>query len=106
MIKQTLECPEDELASLLTALVPLDAPYTYTRTDLHNYIPLLDKFDAILERIIEEYKIDFGQGKAFTDTDEELILEILRVERLILDNSTSRRIFASYDVRSAFALKT
>lgn len=70
---------------------------------MHHWVPVLDKFDAIYEAKIQEYGIDTVQSKEFSEEDKQLLLEILRVEKLIMDNATSRKIFASYDVSSSLA---
>lgn len=67
---------------------------------MHHWIPVLDKFDAIYEAKIEQYKVDTVQTEEFSENDKQLLLEILRVEKLVMDNATSRKIFASYDVSS------
>lgn len=54
--------------------------------------------DEILERLIAEYKVDEAQVEGFKEDDKKLVLEILRLEKLVIDNSTSRKHFASYDV--------
>lgn len=63
---------------------------------------VLDRFDAILGAFCTSYAIDSPdatvvQNRPFSSEDKELILEILRFERILLDNSTSRKIYASYD---------
>ena len=65
---------------------------------MHHWVPVLDKFDAVLEKKIKEYDVSNVQVIEFNDEDKALLLEILRVEKLIMDNATSRKIFASYDV--------
>jgi len=49
--------------------------------------------------IIDEYNIDKLQLKPFSSETKELLSEILRFERLLLENSTNRKTFSSYDVR-------
>jgi hypothetical protein len=66
---------------------------------MHHWISVLDKFDDILERKIAQYRVADAQVEKFEDSDKAMLLEILRVEKLIMDNATSRKIFASYDVR-------
>jgi hypothetical protein len=66
---------------------------------MYHWAPVLDKFDEILEVIVKEYKIDEVQTKPFAEDDKNMILEIARVQRLLMENVTSRKMFASYDVR-------
>lgn len=65
---------------------------------MHHWVPVLDKFDAIYEAKISQYNVDTVQSQDFTEEDKQSLLEILRVEKLVMDNATSRKIFASYDV--------
>jgi E3 ubiquitin-protein ligase HUWE1 len=65
---------------------------------MHHWVPVLDKFDAIYEAKISQYNVDTVQSQDFAEEDKQLLLEILRVEKLVMDNATSRKIFASYDV--------
>jgi E3 ubiquitin-protein ligase HUWE1 len=59
---------------------------------------VLDRFDDILGQMIKEYHSDDLQMTPFTPSDKELIMQILRFERMLLDNSTTRKLFNSYDV--------
>ncbi len=58
----------------------------------------MNKFDAILEELIRDYNIDKLQISPFTPESRSLLAEILRFERLLLENSTNRKMFNSYDV--------
>jgi len=73
-------------------------PWRYARGDLHAWVPVLDRFDAILADIISSYDLSKVQVNEFTPKTKELVLDILRVQRLLLENCTSRKLFASYDV--------
>lgn len=52
-----------------------------------------------MDAIIQEYNVDKLQLKPFSPETKELLSEILRFERLLLENSTNRKTFSSYDVR-------
>jgi E3 ubiquitin-protein ligase HUWE1 len=52
-----------------------------------------------MEDIIRDYEIEKVQLKPFTDFHKRLLCEILRFERLLLENSTNRKTYNSYDVR-------
>lgn len=60
----------------------------------------MNKFDAILEEVIQDYDIDKLQVNVFTPMTKKTVSEILRFERLLLENSTNRKTYASYDVRT------
>ncbi|ORY33382.1 hypothetical protein BCR39DRAFT_491673 [Naematelia encephala] len=71
--------------------------WLYPRGDLHAWIPALDRFDAILEDICSSYELSRLQTNDFTPRTRHLLLEILRVIRLLLEHCTSRKLFSSYD---------
>lgn len=58
----------------------------------------MDKFDEALEGIIKSYDLSKPQNNPFTPKDRELVLEILRVQRILMESCTSRKLFSSYDV--------
>ncbi|KAJ9104930.1 hypothetical protein QFC19_003725 [Naganishia cerealis] len=100
-------CPDSELAALIRHEVPPNSPWRYPRGDLHCWVTVLDRFDSLLASLLETYTIDKPdatavQSKRFTKEDKDVILEILRFERILLDNSTSRKIYASYDRLQSF----
>ena len=90
------DTPDDELAQVLSEI---DA-WKWPRSDLNAWIKVLNKFDAILEEVIRDYDIDNLQVNVFTPLTKKTICEILRFERLLLENSTNRKTFNSYDVRA------
>ena len=55
-------------------------------------------FDTILEDIVRDYEVAKIQTKEFTPFTKKALGEILRFERLLLENSTNRKMFNSYDV--------
>lgn len=71
----------------------------WPRSDLHSWVQVLNKFDDILRGFIEQYELEKLQVNPFTPLTKAIITEILRYETLLLDNSTNRKLFASYDVR-------
>lgn len=83
-------------SELLDVLSQIDS-WKWPRSDLNAWIKVLNKFDGILEEIINEYDLDKLQLNPFTPTSKRLIAEILRFERLLLENSTNRKTFSSYD---------
>jgi E3 ubiquitin-protein ligase HUWE1 len=104
LINKIKDCEDDKLHQLLKDLLPHNTPWQYPRGDMHHWIPVLDKFDAIYEAKIEQYNVETVQIQEFAEDDKQLLLEILRVEKLVMDNATSRKIFASYDVSIRLAM--
>ena len=70
---------------------------------MHTWIPVIDKIDEILEGIITSYDLTKPQMNPFTPKDRELVLECLRFIRMLLENNTSRKLFASFDVSPTYA---
>ena len=77
--------------------------WKWPRSYLNAWVKVLNKFDAILEDVIRDYDVDKLQVNVFTPSTKRTVCEILRFERLLLENSTNRKTFSSYDV-SSFAL--
>ena len=75
--------------------------WKWPRSDLNAWIKVLNKFDAVLEEVIRDYDVDKLQINPFTPATKRTVTEILRFERMLLENSTNRKMFSSYDVRCA-----
>ena len=73
--------------------------WKWPRSDLNSWIKVLNKFDDIMDEIIHDYNVAKLQLNPFAEGTKELLSEILRFERLLLENSTNRKTFSSYDVR-------
>lgn len=91
------DLPTAQLAEGLRQEFPPHQAFKYPRGDLHAWIPLLNKLDGVLEQVVADYGLEELENKPWETADEEVVLEILRVERSLMDNSTSRKIYASYD---------
>lgn len=91
--------PQDELPALLLPIV--NSGWTWPRTDLQHWIVPLNRFDTILEEVITSYDLgsmEHCQRNAFTPRTKELLGSILAFQKLLLENSTNRKIFSSFDV--------
>jgi E3 ubiquitin-protein ligase HUWE1 len=84
----------EDLSSLLQSY----DSWQWPRSDLHAWVKVLNKFDAILEEVISDYQVDKLQTRPFSLEDRNVLVAILRFERLLLENSTNRKIYSSYDV--------
>lgn len=96
-----INTPDDALAQTLEEI---DA-WKWQRSDLNAWIKVLNKFDTVLEDVIREYDIDKLQVREFSTESKKMVSEILKFERLLLENSTNRKMFNSYDVRNPFVTK-
>jgi E3 ubiquitin-protein ligase HUWE1 len=100
LINKLSETPNEDLHEVLGQI----DSWKWPRSDLNAWIRVLNKFDAILEEVIQDYDIDKLQVNVFTPTTKKTVSEILRFERLLLENSTNRKTYASYDVRTCVLL--
>ncbi|KAF9531661.1 hypothetical protein CPB83DRAFT_79933 [Crepidotus variabilis] len=93
LISNLLSYSDERLAAFLKQI---DA-WKWPRSDLNAWIKVLNKFDDIMDAIIREYNVEKLQLLEFKDSTKELLSQILRFERLLLENSTNRKTFNSYD---------
>ncbi|KAI0708195.1 hypothetical protein C8T65DRAFT_740208 [Cerioporus squamosus] len=93
LINKLLETPNEDLHEVLSQI----DSWKWPRSDLNAWIKVLNKFDSILEEAIRDYDIDNLQVNVFTPLTKKTVCEILRFERLLLENSTNRKTFNSYD---------
>ncbi|CAK5281578.1 unnamed protein product, partial [Mycena citricolor] len=93
LITRLVNTPNDDLSRVLGEI----DSWKWPRSDLNAWIKVLNKFDALLEEIIRDYEVDKLQMNVFTPATKATLCEILRFERLLLENSTNRKMFHSYD---------
>lgn len=98
-ILQLVAANQEDLPELIHPL--LDQGWTWPRTDLQHWIKPLNRLDSILEQIVIDYdlaSLDHCQTNQFTPRTKTLLIAILKFEKLLLENSTNRKIYASFDV--------
>ncbi|KAF7288667.1 hypothetical protein HMN09_01372700 [Mycena chlorophos] len=93
LIARLLATPNDDLSRVLAEI----DSWKWPRSDLNAWIKVLNKFDAIMDEVIRDYQVDKLQVNVFTPATKATLCEILRFERLLLENSTNRKMFHSYD---------
>lgn len=93
MIK-IFEAKENELPEILHKFVDVSLP----KSDLNNWIGILNKFDRLLENIISKYELATIQKVDFEPQDKELILAILALTKSLFDKCTNRNLYCSYEV--------
>ncbi|KAF7981836.1 hypothetical protein HWV62_31363 [Athelia sp. TMB] len=93
IIVKLLKTSSEDLPEVLAQI----NSWKWPRSDLNAWIKVLNKFDAIFEHVIHKYDIDKLQINAFDSITKKTVCEILRFERLLLENSTNRKLFSSYD---------
>lgn len=94
MISTLIAKPQTELAEFI-ASIPI---WTWPRSDLNSWTKVLNRFDGILSDLIDKYNLHKLQLGKFDVADKKILIELLRFERMLLENSTNRKLFASYDV--------
>lgn len=98
-IQQLQDVEQHELPALLEPL--LQSGWQWPRTDMQHWIHPLNRFDEILEGVVRDYDLgsmEHGQTNEFTPRTKELVLSVLAFQKLLLENSTNRKIFNGFDV--------
>ena len=87
-------CPEPEIPSLLTAF-----EWTYPKGDFAFWIPVLNRFDGILESAVQKHDLKHLQATPFEKKTKEALLSVLGFTKVLWDNCTNRNFYSSYEVR-------
>jgi E3 ubiquitin-protein ligase HUWE1 len=88
--------PLDELVPYLSTF-PRQWPFP--RGDLYHWIPLLNRFDTILEEEVLKYKLKEGpQTIPWDQYDKNLVIGVLDFTRLLVENCGNRSLYASSSV--------
>ncbi|KAK4704493.1 hypothetical protein P7C70_g1715, partial [Phenoliferia sp. Uapishka_3] len=89
---------QDDIPELVQPVV--QQGWSWPRTDLQHWIVPLNRFDTILETIIRDYDLatmEHCQTNSFTPRTSQLLHAILAFEKILLENSTNRKIYSSFD---------
>ncbi|KAG8835313.1 hypothetical protein FRC17_004095 [Serendipita sp. 399] len=100
LINDLQNLAKDELAPFLRAITQ----WIWPRSELYVWVTVLDRFDEIMADLITQYDAANIQLTPYSSEDKELLYQILRFERMLLDNSTNRKLFSSYDRLSIFVM--
>ncbi|CAD6899036.1 unnamed protein product [Tilletia controversa] len=84
---------DDDLPEVLDSI----SEWCWPRGDLHYWIATLNRFDTILEKICKDYDVSKVQANEFTPLCKKLLLSVLRFSRLLIENCTNRKLYASYE---------
>ncbi|CAE6444639.1 unnamed protein product [Rhizoctonia solani] len=93
LLSTLINTPQNELAQFIANI----HVWTWPRSDLNSWTKVLNRFDSIFSDLIDKYDLNKLQLENFDEADKKLLLELLRFERMLLENSTNRKLFASYD---------
>ncbi|TPX56315.1 hypothetical protein SpCBS45565_g08434 [Spizellomyces sp. 'palustris'] len=88
-----VECPEDDIPTVVEEV----GHWPFPKTDFFHWIPVLNRFDAILEILVEEYDLKNLQNRPFSLQHKEVLLAILRFSTHLWENCTNRSLYNSYE---------
>ncbi|KAI9021182.1 hypothetical protein DFJ74DRAFT_607013, partial [Hyaloraphidium curvatum] len=71
--------------------------WTFPKSDFFVWIPVLNRFDGILETIIAKHDLKHYQTVPFSAQTKELLISVLGFSKILWDNCTNRNIYASYE---------
>ncbi|KAI8081695.1 uncharacterized protein BX664DRAFT_198979, partial [Halteromyces radiatus] len=87
---------EDAEANIPNLIKQLDK-WIYPRGDLFHWVTVLNRFDTILQRICNDYKLDTIQTIPFDPSIKQLILAIANFSLTLFEHCTNRNIYNSYE---------
>ncbi|ANB15962.1 E3 ubiquitin-protein ligase TOM1 [Sugiyamaella lignohabitans] len=93
---ETLEsCPLDDLIIKIREFGSL--PWDRPRGDLCAWIPVLNRFDLILEEFVTKYELntDFPRPVEISKEDEYVLVNVLQFSSFLLEKCSNRGIYAS-----------
>ncbi|KAK0555366.1 E3 ubiquitin-protein ligase tom1 [Tilletia horrida] len=93
LLAQVSAVSDDDLPAILDSI----SEWCWPRGDLHYWIPTLNRFDTILEKIVKDYEIKKVQTNEFTPLCKKLLLSTLRFSRLLIENCTNRKLYSSFE---------
>lgn len=94
LLQRVKDASDDELPDILDSI----SEWCWPRGDLYYWVPVLNRFDSILEETCKDYDLHKLQINEFTPMRKRLIVSILRFSRLLIENCTNRKLYASWEV--------
>lgn len=112
LLERVSSASDDELPLVLDSI----SEWCWPRGDLHYWTQTLNRFDSILEETCKDYQlkdvsasnpppttangVGFSslQINEFTPNRKRLLVSVLRFSRLLIENCTNRKLYASYEV--------
>ncbi|CAO3595637.1 unnamed protein product [Absidia cylindrospora] len=84
-LRNVIKHLEEDTETHIPKLIEQLDKWIYPRGDLFHWVGVLNRFDAILQRICDEYKLDTIQSTGFDPTTKTLILSIANLVSLSLN---------------------
>jgi hypothetical protein len=84
---------------LLDHLSTFPHPWPFPRGDLYHWIPLLNRFDDILEETVKKYNLKEGpQTTPWEEKDERIVCGVLNFSRMLVEECGNRSLYGSSNV--------
>ncbi|KAI7881687.1 hypothetical protein K492DRAFT_194128 [Lichtheimia hyalospora FSU 10163] len=72
--------------------------WPYRRGDMFHWVPVLDRFDVILERICNDFHLQqHVQSREFDSNTKTLLLAITSILKVLFEHCTNRNIYNSFE---------
>ncbi|KAJ1549678.1 hypothetical protein HK405_002707, partial [Cladochytrium tenue] len=92
-IEHLRSCPEHELPLAATRLADWPLP----KSDFFHWIPVLDRFDSILEAAVAVAGLAAPQTADVGPELRDRLLAVLRISKLLFENCTNRNLYGSFE---------
>ncbi|OLL25644.1 E3 ubiquitin-protein ligase TOM1-like, partial [Neolecta irregularis DAH-3] len=69
--------------------------WVYPRGEMFHWIPVLNRLDEVLEKLVEKYELTKVQGAPFEDFDKSTLLSVLKFTSFLFDHSANRSLYNS-----------
>lgn len=97
-IDKLTECPESEFIATINTF----NEWPWQKSDFFHWIPVLNRFDTLLEECITKYDLKAIQKRPYTADDKALVMAVLKFARILWDNCINRNLYSSYEVGSLY----
>lgn len=87
------DTPDEALADVLEPVTQ----WPWPRGDLYSWVGVLNRFDTLLAQLCAKYQLGTVQCSPFSPQDKRLLVAVLHFTRLLLENCTNRKLYASYE---------
>ncbi|KAI8810926.1 hypothetical protein BJ742DRAFT_675473 [Cladochytrium replicatum] len=93
LIENLTTCTESEIPEIVDGC----HEWPYPKSDMYNWIPVLNRFDGILETVVESCGLKGIQKRPFTSDEKPTVLAILKISRLLWENCNNRNLYNSFE---------
>ncbi|OAG28862.1 E3 ubiquitin-protein ligase HUWE1 [Nematocida displodere] len=108
-VERRFSQPMEKVCAMIKALETMDTcempgylskidEWKHCKTDLVYWVEVLDRFDTILQDLVQKYRLDGLQSQPMEPQDRDVAREILRFQKVLVENSSNKSIFNSFDV--------